>query len=104
MLYARHYFYHRKLISIYSTCLQEGINLFQSKGFHKVSMYEITAWNLTENLPQVLLDAVKRIQLCELVDPERKLTILSRYTVHSTYVLMKITSYNKISILMREYT
>lgn len=51
-------------------------------------MYEITAWNPTENLPQVLLDAVKRIQLCELVDPERKLTILSRYTVHSTYVLM----------------
>nr|XP_034321726.1 receptor-type tyrosine-protein phosphatase U-like isoform X1 [Crassostrea gigas] len=49
-----------------------------SKGFHKVSMYEITAWNPTENLPQVLLDAVKRIQLCELVDPERKLTILSR--------------------------
>ncbi|XP_065938256.1 receptor-type tyrosine-protein phosphatase alpha-like isoform X2 [Magallana gigas] len=49
-----------------------------SKGLHKVSMYEITAWNPTENLPQVLLDAVKRIQLCELVDPERKLTILSR--------------------------
>nr|XP_034321632.1 receptor-type tyrosine-protein phosphatase epsilon-like [Crassostrea gigas] len=49
-----------------------------SKGWHKVSMYEIKTWNPTETLPQVLLDAVKRIQLCELVDPERKLTILSR--------------------------
>uniref|UniRef100_K1QG63 protein-tyrosine-phosphatase n=1 Tax=Magallana gigas TaxID=29159 RepID=K1QG63_MAGGI len=49
-----------------------------SKGWHKVSMYEIKTWNPTENLPQVLLDAVKRIQLCELVDPERKLAILSR--------------------------
>lgn len=58
-------------------------------------MYEITAWNPTENLPQVLLDAVKRIQLCELVDPERKLTILSRYTVNRRMFLMKTISYNR---------
>lgn len=63
--------------------------VFKDKGWRKAFVYEITTWNPTENVTQVLLDAVKRIQLCELIDPEHKLTFLSRFMVHLTYVVNK---------------
>ena len=51
--------------------------------WHKISVYQVTTWMPTQNLPsdvRAVVDAVRFVQSSETIDPEHKMVVLSRYT------------------------
>lgn len=52
--------------------------------WHKVSVYQVTTWMPTQNLPsdvRAVVDAVRFVQSSETIDAEHKMVVLSRYTL-----------------------
>nr|XP_022312496.1 uncharacterized protein LOC111117633 [Crassostrea virginica] len=49
--------------------------------WHKISVYQVTTWMPTQNLPsdvRAVVDAVRFVQSSETIDPEHKMVVLSR--------------------------